>query len=138
PREERVRIMSDAAFRDRLLGEKSEKVSGDGTAIPPLADMLLERIEMIALRLFRFGERPRYEPTVEESIYAEGHARGVGALRAVYDALLEDEGRELLYFPLYNYTLFDLENVRKMMTHPRALPGLSDGGAHVGTVCDAS
>jgi N-acyl-D-aspartate/D-glutamate deacylase len=25
-----------------------------------------------------------------------------------------------------------------MMEHPRALPGLSDGGAHVGTVCDAS
>jgi N-acyl-D-aspartate/D-glutamate deacylase len=25
-----------------------------------------------------------------------------------------------------------------MLTHPLALPGLSDGGAHVGTVCDAS
>lgn len=138
PREERVRIMKDPAFRDRLLSEKTDKVSGDGSSIPPLADMLLERIEMVALRLFRFGEEPRYEPTMEESIYAEGHARGVGALRAVYDAILEDEGRELLYFPLYNYTLFNLDNVRKMMTHPRALPGLSDGGAHVGTVCDAS
>ena len=25
-----------------------------------------------------------------------------------------------------------------MMQHPKALPGLSDGGAHVGTICDAS
>ena len=25
-----------------------------------------------------------------------------------------------------------------MLTHPKALPGLSDGGAHVGTICDAS
>src|SRR5690606_1970567 len=75
PREERVRIMKDPAFRDRILSEKTEKVSGDGSPIPPLADMLLERIDMVALRLFRFGEVPRYEPTMEESIYAEGHAR---------------------------------------------------------------
>ena len=25
-----------------------------------------------------------------------------------------------------------------MLTHPLALPGLSDGGAHVGTICDAN
>jgi N-acyl-D-aspartate/D-glutamate deacylase len=25
-----------------------------------------------------------------------------------------------------------------MLVHPLALPGLSDGGAHVGTICDAS
>ena len=25
-----------------------------------------------------------------------------------------------------------------MMNHPQSLPGLSDGGAHVGTVCDGS
>src|SRR3990167_4903476 len=31
-----------------------------------------------------------------------------------------------------------LDNVRTMMEHPLALLGLSDGGAHVGTVCDAS
>ena len=28
--------------------------------------------------------------------------------------------------------------VRQMLGHPRALAGLSDAGAHVGTVCDAS
>ncbi|MEO5881864.1 MAG: amidohydrolase family protein, partial [Caldimonas sp.] len=28
--------------------------------------------------------------------------------------------------------------VRSMLEHPRALAGLSDAGAHVGTVCDAS
>lgn len=43
-----------------------------------------------------------------------------------------------MYFPIFNYTEFSLDNVRTMLTHPCALPGLSDGGAHVGTVCDAS
>jgi N-acyl-D-aspartate/D-glutamate deacylase len=32
----------------------------------------------------------------------------------------------------------NLEVVREMLTHPRALIGLGDAGAHVGTVCDAS
>ena len=72
------------------------------------------------------------------SIGARAAAEGRGALDAIYDALLEDDGTALLYFPIYNYTEGSLENVRTMMNHEAALPGLSDGGAHVGTVCDAS
>ena len=54
------------------------------------------------------------------------------------DAMLEDEGRALTYFPVYNYAGMNLDVVHEMLTHPLALPGLSDGGAHVGTICDAS
>jgi N-acyl-D-aspartate/D-glutamate deacylase len=39
---------------------------------------------------------------------------------------------------VYNYTEMNYDNVYTMLTHPKALPGLSDGGAHVGTICDAS
>ena len=138
PLDARVAAMRDPAFKARLLTERSERLAGDGSPIPPLADHLLARIEMIALRLFRLGERPEYEPRVEQSIYAEAQASGRPPLEVVYDALLEGDGRELLYFPLYNYTEFSLDNVREMLGHPLALMGLSDGGAHVGTVCDAS
>jgi len=48
------------------------------------------------------------------------------------------DGHQLIYFPIYNYTEFNYDNVHEMLTHPNALPGLSDGGAHVGTICDAS
>jgi len=44
----------------------------------------------------------------------------------------------MLYFPIYNYTQGNFDNVLSMLKHPQALPGLSDGGAHVGTICDAS
>jgi N-acyl-D-aspartate/D-glutamate deacylase len=44
----------------------------------------------------------------------------------------------LIYFPIFNYNEGNLDTVRKMLDHPRALSGLSDAGAHVGTVCDAS
>ena len=138
PREERVARMRNPELRARMLTETSEPVSGDGSPIPPLADMLLAQIEKIALRIFKFGESPNYEPTMESSLYAQAYGSGETALGAIYDALLEDEGRELLYFPLYNFTEMTLDNVHAMITHPLALPGLSDGGAHVGTICDAS
>jgi N-acyl-D-aspartate/D-glutamate deacylase len=59
-------------------------------------------------------------------------------LEILYDALLENDGHELLYFPIYNYMQGNLDAVGEMLHHPRALPGLGDGGAHVGTICDAS
>ncbi len=33
---------------------------------------------------------------------------------------------------------FNYDDVHTMLTHPNAMLGLSDGGAHVGTICDAS
>lgn len=55
-----------------------------------------------------------------------------------YDMLLQRDGRELLYFPLLNYSEFDFETIRAMLLHPQVFVGLGDGGAHCGLVCDAS
>jgi N-acyl-D-aspartate/D-glutamate deacylase len=63
---------------------------------------------------------------------------GKRPLEVTYDALLEDGGRRLLYFPIYNYATGTLSDVRTMLAHPHAMLGLGDGGAHVGTICDAS
>jgi N-acyl-D-aspartate/D-glutamate deacylase len=138
PLDERVRAMRDPAFKARLLTEKSERLAGDGSSVPPLVDVLLARLDMVALRLFHMGERFDYEPAIERSLYAEAMSTGKPLLEVLYDALLRDDGHELLYFPLHNYTEMTLDNVRTMMAHPASLLGLSDGGAHVGTVCDAS
>ena len=40
--------------------------------------------------------------------------------------------------PFLNYADGDLDAVREMLAHPHAVLGLADGGAHVGTICDAS
>jgi len=138
PLEQRVATMKDPAFKAKLLAQKHTRVSGDGSSIPPLADVLLERIDMVAMRLYRLGEEPDYEPDPSTCIGVEASQREVPVLEAIYDALLEDDGKALLYFPLYNFTSMNLDNVRTMLTHPLSMPGLSDGGAHVGTVCDAS
>jgi N-acyl-D-aspartate/D-glutamate deacylase len=135
---ERVTAMRDPAFKARLLTERSEPMAGDGTSIPPLADLLLQAVDRLAWRMFELGEKPDYEPAIADSIGARADAAGVPVLDALYDTLLQDDGKALIYFPIYNYTEGSLENVRTMMNHPAALPGLSDGGAHVGTICDAS
>jgi N-acyl-D-aspartate/D-glutamate deacylase len=40
--------------------------------------------------------------------------------------------------PLINFARGDLNDVHEMLSDPNVLYGLSDGGAHCGTICDAS
>ena len=138
PLAERVARMRSPELRARMLSESSDKVAGDGTPIPPLADFFLANLSMVAMRLFQMTERPDYEPKLLDSLAAKASRAGVPVLAQIYDALLEDDGKALLYFPVYNYTGMNLDVVREMLVHPRALAGLGDAGAHVGTVCDAS
>ncbi|MBW2548289.1 MAG: amidohydrolase family protein [Deltaproteobacteria bacterium] len=138
PLPERVQAMRSPELRARMIEEKSEPVAGDGSMLPPLADYFLSNLEMVAMRLFRLGEKPNYEPSPTESFGASAMSRGEPVLGLIYDAMLEHDGEALLYFPVYNYTEMNLDAVHEMLTHPLALPGLSDGGAHVGTICDAS
>ena len=138
PLGERVAIMRDPAFKAQLLSESSEKLAGDGTPIPPIADMLLAQIDFISCKMFRLGEKPDYEQSLEQSVYKAAEADGIRPLEKIYDILLEKDGEEFLYFPIYNYTDLNYDAVFEMMSHPQSVMGLSDGGAHVGTICDAS
>lgn len=138
PLAERVAILRDPAVRAAMLSERSEPIAGDGSAIPPLADELLANLDFVAMRLYRLTPGFDYEPAPDTSLLAEAFATGRSTLEVLYDALLEDGGERLLYFPIFNYIDQNLDTVHAMLTHPAALPGLSDGGAHVGTICDAS
>lgn len=135
---ERVARMRDPALRARILAETSDKVAGDGTPIPPLADVFLANLATVAMRIYRMAELPSYEPGLMGCLAGDAARAGKPVLAELYDALLEDDGSALLYFPVYNYTGMNLDAVREMLVHPRALVGLGDAGAHVGTVCDAS
>ena len=138
PLEERVAIMRDPEFRRQCLAEQPITLAGEGSSIPPIVDRIIGEIDTIAFKLFRLGEKPDYEQTAEQSLGAEAKRDGVPVMEKLYDVCLEMDGRQLIYFPIYNYTEFSYDNVHTMLTHPNALLGLSDGGAHVGTICDAS
>ena len=130
--------MRVAARKDQILGEKSDRLAGDGTPIPPLVDLLLARIEQISGRMFPLDDRLDYEPDVMQSFLVRAKQRGCSALEALYDHFSAGDGGGLVYFPIFNYNQGSLDTVRQMLMHPRALFGLGDAGAHVGTICDAS
>src|SRR3546814_21025138 len=52
--------------------------------------------------------------------------------------MLGTGGSAMFYVPFLNYADGNLDTAREMLAHPRTVPGLSDGGAHVGTICDGS
>ncbi len=84
------------------------------------------------------GLRLDYEPSVMHSFLVRAKQAGVSPLEALYDHFAAGDGSNLVYFPIFNYNEGSLDALRRMLAHPRALFGLGDAGAHVGTVCDAS
>jgi len=88
--------------------------------------------------MFILGKSPDYEQPREASLAAIAEREGTTAASQAYNAMVADDGSELLYTPFLNYADFDLEAVREMMLHPNTVLGLGDGGAHVGMICDGS
>ena len=138
PLAERAAALREPTRKARILAEKSDRLAGDGTAIPPLVDILLARIDMISGRMFPLDAQLNYEPSVMLSFLVRAKQRGITPLEALYDHLASGDGSQLIYFPIFNYNSGSLDAVRKMLDHPQVLCSLSDAGAHVGTVCDAS
>ncbi len=141
PIEKQVEIMRDPEFKAKMLSEKPVQLSGPGSSIPPMTDMLIAQFEAVAEKLFRLDDKNgnvNYEPDPNTSLASQARADGVSVWSKAYDILLEEDGKALIYYPVFNYTEMNYDNVYKMMQHPQSLPGLSDGGAHVGFICDAS
>src|SRR2546422_1005748 len=68
----------------------------------------------------------------------QGRRKGRKSEELAYEAMLSDQGRGMLYVPFLNYADGNLDATREMLTDPNSVPGLSDGGAHCGIICDAS
>ena len=52
----------------------------------------------------------------------------------LYDYFLTNNGNALIYIPGANFT----DNIPEILDHPNTVVALGDGGAHVGSICDAS
>ncbi|MCU1401444.1 MAG: putative hydrolase [Acidimicrobiales bacterium] len=89
-------------------------------------------------RMFVLADPPDYEPPPEDSVAALAARSGRTEAELVYDHVLGDDGRAMLYVPFLNYSDGSLDAAREMLEHPHSVLGLGDGGAHVGTICDAS
>ena len=127
PLGEKVAALRDPDFRARLL--KSEPDPNN-----PFVKSLLRNFG----KLFTLDTVPDYEPGEDRTVEAIAKARGVTNEEAALDLLLEDDGRGLLYLPFLNYANGSLDPSYEMLASKATIPGLSDGGAHVGMICDGS
>jgi N-acyl-D-aspartate/D-glutamate deacylase len=89
-------------------------------------------------KMYLLGDPPDYEQPPEKALGAQARREGRRPEELAYDAMLTDEGRGMLYVPFLNYADGNLDATREMLCDPRSVPGLSDGGAHCGIICDAS
>ena len=134
-RELRARCSSDDELAAALGDPEVRRSILSWTPSSPAEAAAMERAYQ---RTFVLGDPPDYEPGPERSLAGLAAARGLSPLEVAYDEMALDGGQGLLYIPILNYALGDLDHVREMMLHPQGLIGLADGGAHCGTICDAS
>jgi N-acyl-D-aspartate/D-glutamate deacylase len=88
--------------------------------------------------VFPLSDDPDYEPVGRDSLAARAAAAGVAPLELFYDLMLGYDGEALFLVPFFNYAHGNQDDIYEMLTHPAALMGLGDGGAHLATICDAS
>jgi len=89
-------------------------------------------------KMYLLGDPPDYEQPPEQALGPQARRQGRPPEELAYEAMLSDDGRGMLYVPFLNYADGNLDAVHEMLRHPNAVPGLSDGGAHCGIICDAS
>ena len=123
PFPELVRRLAEPSVRVAITGE----LTGDGGRMVGMLDGVYE-----------LSDPPDYEPAPSDSIAARAGRIGVAPVEMLYDLVLGDDGHALLYWPVLNYADGNLDAAGELLAHQYTVPGLSDGGAHVGTICDAS
>ncbi len=125
PAEERLAKLRDPEIRARILAQEHQEA------------MYKRRVANFE-NLYPLGDPPEYEPSPDSCIAAIALRTGRPPAEVAYDILLGDAGQAMLYRPLYNYFEQNLDVVREMLLDRDTVPGLSDGGAHYGFICDAS
>ncbi len=98
-------------------------------------ESLTENMEYLFGRVFPLGDPPDYDPVIERSIAGIAAATGRDPWEVLYDHLATGE---LLLGAFTNYALASEDHLATMIEHPDTVIGLSDGGAHVKMICDAS
>jgi len=130
PLAERVARLRDPEVRARILAE-GPPPSAPGTLAAQMQRGMFEA-------LYPLGTPPEYEPTADTGLRAIADREGRDIEDVAYDAMLANDGKELLLYPLLNFAGGSYDALYEMMTDPITVQGLGDGGAHCGIVCDAS
>ena len=149
PLNERLSVMRDPAFKQKILNEspsfredlqkaakeqKSNKTEEEIKAEAEIGKKLISNYET----QFILSDPPNYEPTREDSIAYLAEQRNQSEEEVIYDELIKDNGKSLIYACFTPYENHKLEFVETFYKLKSSVAGGSDGGAHCGLICDAS
>ena len=149
PLNERLSIMRDPAFKQKILNEspsfredlqkaakeqKSNKTKEEIKAEAETGKKIISNYET----QFILSDPPNYEPTREDSIAYLAEQRNQSEEEVIYDELIKDDGKSLIYACFTPYENHKLKFVETFYKLKSSVAGGSDGGAHCGLICDAS
>ncbi|MDG1410268.1 MAG: amidohydrolase family protein [Acidimicrobiales bacterium] len=125
---ERVTALADPDRRQRFLD------ASGGADMTAVGGRLIEKYDM----MFEVGDSPNYEPDPGDTLARRAERMGITAPELALDLLCGNGGTAMVWMPFSNFGAGNLDTTRDLLTHPYTVPALSDGGAHVGTICDGS
>lgn len=128
PLPERLNELRKPAVREAIFAEP----------VDPDPALVLGRMVRGFETMFVLGSPPDYEQPADRSIAAMARARGVTPEALAYDIMSDGRDGGKLYLAMANFSEGSLDTVGEILAHPDVVLGLGDGGAHVGTICDAS
>lgn len=126
--ESRLRQLRDPAIRKAIVEETP----------PSLGHDIMDRIVDGFDNLYVLDDLPDYEPGEADSITQRARRAGVSPAELAYDALLENDGKRMLYCPLFGYDRRNLDRQMEMLMDESSVISLADTGAHCGVLSDAS
>ena len=128
PRAERLAKLRDPAVRRAILDETP----------PVIGEAFIDGFITGFDRIYVLGDKPDYEPGATESIAYLAAQAGKTPAAYAYDAMLENDGRNLLYYPAFGYGSGDLSRQEALLRDENTVISLADTGAHCGVLADVS
>ena len=126
--EERLAELRKPQVRAAILAEDD----------PLMGDDFMDTIIAGWDKLYELGDPPNYEPSAEDSIATQAAQAGVPPRQYCYDAMLKNNGKNVIYFPCFGYSAGDLSRQVALLEDDSTVLSLADTGAHCGVLCDAS
>ncbi len=128
PFEQKIAELRKPEMKAKLLAEQLDPNPAN------LLGLAVRRFDEI----YELADPPDYEPLPDQSIGAKARRMGRDPLEYAYDLLLQRDGKHTLYIAFMNYAGKSLDVVSELLRDRNVIPALGDGGAHFGTICDAS
>ena len=130
---DRAREMAKPEIKTAIMTEQDVRVDQPGS----MANMY-QLFQNAAMFMYPLADPVDYEPDPSNMLGARAAAAGQQVLDYLYDYMLEQEGAAMCAL-MGGATVHESQEVlRKMLLHPETVTGLSDAGAHVTLICDAT